>query len=267
MQLAEALEDLHGAGNLAYSAEIAFHWYESNLLTDTDKLIEYACLSGQAALRACAFEDAVTLFELGLSPIGGKRSARNRANMLFGLGKGQAALLRYEKAIDNLSEAFNLYAELGDIDAAVAVASTDFSSFDALIQMLELRKRAMQLLQKEAELQEIVQLVGPDALPPREQIVLEGSRMIREDFLQQNAFHDVDTYCPSKKQIEMLRIILSFYDQMDAAVQKGGSVERMKALKTKEDVARMATVDNMNYPDTFRDIENQITEEIGKEVA
>lgn len=66
---------------------------------------------------------------------------------------------------------------------------------------LKLRNRAMALLQKESELQEIVKLVGPDALPPRERALLESARMIREDFLQQSAFHEVDTYCSSKKTV------------------------------------------------------------------
>ena len=63
-----------------------------------------------------------------------------------------------------------------------------------------LRDDAMSLLQKEAELQEIVQLVGPDALPDRERVILEIARMLREDFLQQDAYHEVDSYCSPKKQ-------------------------------------------------------------------
>ncbi|MEA3559507.1 MAG: V-type ATP synthase subunit A, partial [Candidatus Thermoplasmatota archaeon] len=75
---------------------------------------------------------------------------------------------------------------------------------------LEIRNRAMALLQQEAELQEIIQLVGPDALPPSQQVTLETTRMLREDFLQQNAFHDVDSFCPELKQVEMLKVILYF---------------------------------------------------------
>ena len=63
----------------------------------------------------------------------------------------------------------------------------------------------MALLQKESELQEIVQLVGPDALPDRERITLETTRMIREDFLQQNAYHEVDTYCLLKSSTKCLK--------------------------------------------------------------
>ncbi len=70
----------------------------------------------------------------------------------------------------------------------------------------------MDLLQKEAELQEIVQLVGPDALPEGEKAVLEVTRMIREDFLQQNAYSPVDAFCPLEKQYRMLKVILAFHD-------------------------------------------------------
>jgi len=114
------------------------------------------------------------------------------------------------------------------------------------------RRRAMQLLQKESDLQEIVQLVGPDALPPKEQVVLEGAKAIREDFLQQNAFHEVDSYCPPRKQYEMLEYLLKFYDLLDAAVAKGVPVEKLKELKSKEDLARMATVDNEQFQQPFK---------------
>ena len=129
----------------------------------------------------------------------------------------------------------------------------------------EMRKRSMQLLQKENELQEIIQLVGPDALPPKEQAVLEGARAIREDFLQQNAFHEIDTYCPAKKQYEMMRIMLHYYDLLDKAVEKGVSMERMKAMKCRESIGRMATVDNDNFEGAFTQIEDEIVKEIASQ--
>ncbi len=75
-----------------------------------------------------------------------------------------------------------------------------------------IRKRAQEMLQKEAELQEIVQLIGADSLPKEQQLLLLAAKMIREDFLQQNAFHDEDTYCPLEKQITMIKLIFEFYD-------------------------------------------------------
>jgi V/A-type H+-transporting ATPase subunit A len=127
---------------------------------------------------------------------------------------------------------------------------------------LDMRRTSMQLLQKENELQEIIQLVGPDALPPKEQVVLEGARAIRENFLQQNAFHDIDTYCPAKKQYEMMRIMLHYYNLMDKAIEKGVSVEKMKAMQCRESIGRMATVSNDTFENAFAQIEEEIVSEI-----
>ncbi|MCD6448701.1 MAG: ATP synthase subunit A [Thermoplasmata archaeon] len=127
---------------------------------------------------------------------------------------------------------------------------------------LDLRNEAMALLQKEDELQEIIRLVGPDALPPLDRVVLEGARIIREDFLQQNAYHEIDTYCPYKKQYEMLRIMLKFYHLMREAVEKGVDFEKLKNLKAKEAIARMATTPNDEYEERFKQIEKEMEEEI-----
>ncbi|RLF33003.1 MAG: ATP synthase subunit A [Thermoplasmata archaeon] len=127
---------------------------------------------------------------------------------------------------------------------------------------LELRNEAMALLQKEDELQEIIRLVGPDALPPLDRIVLEGARIIREDFLQQNAYHEVDTYCPYKKQYEMLRIMLKFYHLMREAVEGGADVERLKELKAKDAIARMSKIPNEEWEEKFRKIEREMEKEI-----
>ncbi|PKK85928.1 MAG: ATP synthase subunit A [Thermoplasmata archaeon HGW-Thermoplasmata-1] len=127
---------------------------------------------------------------------------------------------------------------------------------------LHLRNRAMALLQKESELQEIIQLVGPDALPPREQAALEGARIIREDFLQQNAFHDVDTYCPERKQYRMLEIMLGFYDLMSKAVGAGVHIEEIKSLKSKEAISRMPLVPNGEYEKRFDEMERAMADEI-----
>lgn len=126
---------------------------------------------------------------------------------------------------------------------------------------LNLRNEAMALLQKEEELQEIIRLVGPDALPPRDRIILEGARVIREDFLQQNAYHEVDTYCPFKKQYEMLRIMIKFYHLMEEAIKRGISFEKLKELKCRETIARMATIPNEDYEKQFEKIEKDMEKE------
>ena len=100
------------------------------------------------------------------------------------------------------------------------------------------RKRALALLQRERELQEIVQLVGADAIAENEQGELAVGRMLREDFLQQSAVSD-DAYCPLEKTYWMLKVILTFYDRMAAAIQAGMPVERVLVPELLEKIARM----------------------------
>ncbi|HEX17489.1 MAG TPA: ATP synthase subunit A [Thermoplasmatales archaeon] len=125
----------------------------------------------------------------------------------------------------------------------------------------EMRTRALALLQKEAELQEIVRLVGPDALPQHERALLEGARMIREDFLQQSAFHEIDTFCPERKQYEMLRIMLRFFDMMMQAIKRGVHIEDILKMKSRELIARMKIVDNERFDEEFGRIEEEIRKE------
>lgn len=129
-------------------------------------------------------------------------------------------------------------------------------------QWLGIRSKTMTLLQKESELQEIVKLVGPDALPPKERAVLESARMIREDFLQQNAFHEVDTYCPAKKQYEMLRIMEVYANIILDAVENHVHIDDIIKMKSREQIARMATISNEEFEQRFKEIEQQLHDEI-----
>ncbi len=97
-----------------------------------------------------------------------------------------------------------------------------------------LREWAMQTLQKESELQEIVQLVGSDALSDDKKVVLEVSKMIREIFLQQNAYHPVDTYCPLDRQYMMLKLIKKFSDLSDKALIAGATVDKIIAIPARQ---------------------------------
>lgn len=101
------------------------------------------------------------------------------------------------------------------------------------------RDKAMELLQKENELKEIVQLIGPDALPEKERLILLISQMIREDFLQQNAFHEVDSFCSERKQVMMLKSIIDFYDVGNKLVDKGVTVGEIREMGTVAKVGRM----------------------------
>jgi V/A-type H+-transporting ATPase subunit A len=120
------------------------------------------------------------------------------------------------------------------------------------------RKDAMRLLQQESELQEIVQLVGPDALPERERVVLETARLIREDFLQQNAFHDVDTYCDIKKQYRMLKIILKFHKYALDAVNRGVKATKIAEMQILDEIARMKYIPLEEFGKRAEEIDNKI---------
>ncbi len=127
---------------------------------------------------------------------------------------------------------------------------------------LKMRNDAMALLQEESELNEIIQLVGPDALPPSQQVTLETTRMIREDFLQQNAFHEVDSYCPEGKQVRMLRSILLFDKFAQTAVKRGVSVDRIRSAKCRVSISRMAKMDNKDFSSLIDGVDKEIKEEI-----
>ncbi|MFH1404440.1 MAG: V-type ATP synthase subunit A [Candidatus Altiarchaeota archaeon] len=108
--------------------------------------------------------------------------------------------------------------------------------------VVSLLRESFNLLQRESELMEIVQLVGADALPDYERMVLEASRMIREDFLQQDAYHEVDTFCPLKKQYAMLKTLMEFYHAASDAVDEGMLVEDIISMPVVEEISRMKYV-------------------------
>jgi V/A-type H+-transporting ATPase subunit A len=103
---------------------------------------------------------------------------------------------------------------------------------------VKLRSWAMELLQKEAELQEIVQLVGSDALPEEQQLLLEVARMIREIFLQQNAYHEVDSFCPMTRQNQLLSTIRRFSERASGALEAGAPLQKIASMKSREMLAK-----------------------------
>jgi len=109
---------------------------------------------------------------------------------------------------------------------------------------IKLRDNAMDLLQQEAELQEIVQLVGSDALPPDQQLTLEITRMIREIFLQQNAFHPVDTFCPMDRQYKLLETIQKFADKANVALDSGVTMQDIVKLESKDELGKVRFDEN-----------------------
>lgn len=126
------------------------------------------------------------------------------------------------------------------------------------------RDKAMALLQKESELQEIVQLVGPDALPDKERITMETTRMIREDFLQQNAFHEIDTYCPPKKQYEMLKTIILFQENAVAALERGAASTEIIAVPVKADIGRMKYIPEDEFEGKLKEIQDKVVKQLSE---
>ncbi|MGQ0571980.1 MAG: V-type ATP synthase subunit A [Armatimonadota bacterium] len=110
-----------------------------------------------------------------------------------------------------------------------------------------LRDRATALLQRESELQEIVQLVGPDALQDDQRLIIEAGKMLREDFLQQSSFSEIDAYCSLEKAYGMLRAILMFYDEAGAAIKRGMLMDDVLNLKQIEEIARMKEIPNDQF--------------------
>ncbi len=122
----------------------------------------------------------------------------------------------------------------------------------------ELRGRAMSLLQKEAELQNIVQLIGPDALPDKERLVLEATKMIREDFLQQNAYDSIDAQSSLKKQYQMLKTILHFYDKANAALNLEMPFDKIINAPEKVKISQLKRVEEKDVEKTCKAIIGEI---------
>ena len=123
------------------------------------------------------------------------------------------------------------------------------------------RKRSMSLLQQESGLQEVVRLVGRDALSDDDKLKLDVTKSIREDYLQQNAFHDVDTYCSLKKQDKMLETILYNYDKSLEALSNGVELEDIEKLPVRERITRLKLISEDDI-----DQINEIRSEIDKQI-
>ena len=126
-----------------------------------------------------------------------------------------------------------------------------------------LRAKLMGLLQDEAELEEIVQLVGMDALSAPDRLKLEAARSIREDFLHQNAFDEVDTYTPLFKQHAMMLLILSFYEKSLEALKQGLEISTLVNLPVREQIGRF----KYTLPDQVEEQYQAVLAQLDKELA
>ncbi len=191
-----------------------------------------------------------------VSPAGGDTSepvSQNtlRAVRVFWALDASLAARRHFPSI-NWLQSYSLY--LGDLEPwYVGELSREF---------VGLRQKALEILQKESELQEIVQLVGVDALPEREKATLDAARMLREDYLQQSAYDDVDTYTSIRKQVRMLRAILAFSDREQTAIEKGATVAQLQKLPVRTKLSRMKWIPEAELVEQFDRLEFEMGEAV-----
>lgn len=126
----------------------------------------------------------------------------------------------------------------------------------------ELRGRIMRLLQEESELEEIVKLVGMDALSAIDRLKLESARSVREDFLHQNAFHEIDTFTPLDKQYLMMRLVLKFYDDCAVAIESGASVDGLLNMSVREKIGRFKYIASEAMDREYESICDELSREI-----
>ena len=131
----------------------------------------------------------------------------------------------------------------------------------------ELRGRIMRLLSDEAALDEMVKLVGMDALSPADRLTMEAARSVREDFLHQLAFHEVDTYTSLKKQYYMMRLMMLYYDESARALELGAKIDDVVALPVRERIGRFKYIHEEDAEAEFSGINGQLRSELSDAVA
>ena len=134
---------------------------------------------------------------------------------------------------------------------------------------MEDRQKMMSLLQDEAELEEIVKMVGMDALSAGDRLKMEAARSIREDFLHQNSFHEVDTYSSLQKQYLLMKLVIAFYEQSKEALDKGANIQGLIKMDVREKIGRFkyVTEDKLDkeYKVTMDELAADIANVFGKE--
>ena len=127
---------------------------------------------------------------------------------------------------------------------------------------MKLRQEMMSLLQDEAELEEIVKMVGMDALSPTDRLKMEAARSIREDFLHQNSFHEIDTYTSLEKQHNMMKLVLAFYNESLEALDKGADINQLIKMTVRERIGRYKYTLDKNLTSEYEAITNELAVEI-----
>lgn len=243
---AEALREISGRmeempGEEGYPAYLA-----SRIAEFYERAGKVVCLSSDKREGALSVIGAV-------SPPGGDLSdpvvqATLKVVKVFWALDDRLANMRHFPAINWLLS-YSLYSE-NIKDFLRAQVAEEFS---------DLRQEAMQILEEEAELQEIARLVGVESLSPKERLTLESARSIREDFLHQNAFHPQDTYASMRKQYLMLRTILHFHHSGLKALEEGKTLEEILALAVREKISKMKYLpeEDTGILEVYKDIDKE----------
>ena len=121
-----------------------------------------------------------------------------------------------------------------------------------------LRMDAINLLKNENRLQQIVRLIGPDALPDSERLVLKVAEMIKNGFLQQNAFDDIDMYCSSAKQIAILELMMEFYKRALAVIKAGAPIGQVTKISACDEIVRIKMVYKNEELDKIQEVKNRL---------
>ena len=129
---------------------------------------------------------------------------------------------------------------------------------------MSIRQEMMSLLQEEAELNEIVQMVGMDALSPTDRLKMEASRSIREDFLHQNSFHEIDTYTSLEKQYLMMKLVIGYYNEGVKALDSGADIKDLIDLSVREDIGRFKYTEEKDIDKEYKRISELLSDQMLK---
>ena len=219
----------------------------------TSRLAQFYERAGQVVCLGSRRDRVGALSAIGaVSPQGGDISepvtqATLRIVKVFWGLEANLAYRRHFPAINWLNS-YSLYKDRLE-DWYAANVAPDWSA---------LVSRIMDILQSESSLDEIVKLVGMDALSPSDRLTLEVARSVREDFLQQNAFEEGDMYTSLEKQHALLTLILSFYDKAAAALARGADIQKIADLPVRERIGRAKSADDRKYKTIYAEIEREV---------
>ena len=132
---------------------------------------------------------------------------------------------------------------------------------------MDMRQKLMNLLQDEASLNEIVKMVGMDALSPGDRLKMEAARSIREDFLHQNSFDDIDTYTSLQKQYYMMKLVYAYYEEGAKALAEGAGINNLVKLPVRERIGRYKYTPEDNIDEEYKKISDELVHEVSEQIG